>query len=112
MYWETLPHWVWIIYYLFLIATLGTAIFSVIRKKMISLSIITIVLIITVPIISLINSIGRAKGLNEFEHLVTQLQQGSIWSIYAIISFLYLLVWWVMFLIKNKVKTEGSSLLS
>jgi hypothetical protein len=108
MYWETLPNWVWIIYYLFLIVTLGTAIFSVIRKKMIRLSIIAIVLTMTVPIISLINSIGRAKGLNEFEHLVTQLQQGSIWSIYAIIGFLYLLVWWVMFLIKNKMKTEGT----
>ncbi|MEK5482028.1 hypothetical protein [Viridibacillus sp. FSL R5-0888] len=41
---------------------------------------------------------------NEFEHLVTQLQQGSFWSIYVIIAFLYLLVWWVMFLIKNAKK--------
>ncbi|MGG3451795.1 hypothetical protein [Domibacillus aminovorans] len=106
MNWETIPNWVWMIYYLFLLATLGTAIFSVIRKQMIGLSIIAIVLTMTVPIISLINSIGRVKGLNEFEHLVTQLQQGSIWSIYAIVGFLYLLVWWGMLLIKNKMKTE------
>jgi len=99
---ETLPNWVWIIYYLFLIATLGTAIFSVIRKKMVSFSITAIVLTMTVPIISLVNSIGRAEELNEFEHLVLQLQQGSIWSIYALIGIIYLLVWWVMFLIKNK----------
>lgn len=106
MYWETISNWVWMIYYSFLLVTLGTAIFSVIRKTMIGLSIIAIVLTMTVPIISLINSIGRAKGLNEFEHLVTQLQQGSIWSIYAIVGFLYLFVWWGMLLIKNKMKTE------
>ncbi|WP_018393198.1 MULTISPECIES: hypothetical protein [Bacillaceae] len=48
MNWETIPDWVWMIYYLFLLATLGTAIFSVIRKKMIGLSIIAIVLTMTV----------------------------------------------------------------
>jgi hypothetical protein len=100
MYWETLPSWVWVIYYLFLLITLGTAILNVIRKKMISLSIITIVLSITVPIISMINSIGRVNGMNEFEHFVTQLQQGSIWSIYAVIGILYLFVYWVMILVK------------
>ncbi|MGE7954400.1 hypothetical protein [Lysinibacillus xylanilyticus] len=104
MYWETLPDWVWIIYYFFIIATLGFAIFSIIQKKMIILSTITIVLTITIPISNIINSIGREKGVDEFEHLVTHLQQGSTWSIYAIIGFLYLLVWWVLLLIKNKKK--------
>ncbi|MFJ7736454.1 hypothetical protein ACIQ2D_08920 [Lysinibacillus sp. NPDC097287] len=98
MYWETLSDWVWIIYYLFLIATLGTAIFNVIRMKMISLSVITIVLTLSVPIITVANSIGREKGVNEFEHLVTHLQQGSFWSVSVIIAFLYLLVWWVKIL--------------
>ncbi|ATP40508.1 hypothetical protein CSE16_10865 [Solibacillus sp. R5-41] len=107
MYWESLPKLFWIIYYLFLITTLGTAIFNVIRMKMISLSVITIVFTVSVPIISFANSIGREKGVNEFEHLVTQLQQGSFWSIFVIIAFLYLLVWWGMFLIKN-VKKEVS----
>ncbi|MGE7921135.1 hypothetical protein ACQKM9_19665 [Viridibacillus sp. NPDC093762] len=104
MYWESLPKWFWIIYYLFLITTFGTAIFNVIRMKMVSLSVITIVFAVSVPIISFANSIGREKGVNEFEHLVTQLQQGSFWSIFVIIAFLYLLVWWVMYLIKNKKK--------
>lgn len=101
MYWENKPNWFWIIYYLFLLATLGTALFNVIRMRMISLSVITIVLTVSVPIISFANSIGREKGVNEFEHLVTHLQQGSFWSIYVIIAFLYLLVWWGMFLIRN-----------
>jgi hypothetical protein len=103
---ETLPSWFWIIYYLFLFITFGTAIFSLIRKKIISLSIIAIVFTITVLIISLLNSIGRAEGINEFEHLLKQLQQGSIWSIYAIIGHFYILVWWVLFFIKSKNKNE------
>ncbi|MFD2444036.1 hypothetical protein ACFSO7_08560 [Bacillus sp. CGMCC 1.16607] len=108
MYWETLPSWVWLVYYIFLFATLGTAIMNVSRKKMMVLSIITIVLTITVPIISIINSIGRVEGENEFEHLVTQLQQGSIWSIYAVIGTLYLFVYWVIFFVENKRNTELS----
>jgi hypothetical protein len=57
---------------------------------------------VTVPLIGLISSIGRAEGLNEFEFLVNQLQQGSIWSIYTIIGCLYLLVWWVLFFKKSE----------
>ncbi|WP_404328329.1 hypothetical protein [Mesobacillus maritimus] len=106
MYWESLPSWIWVIYYLFLFATLGTAIMNLKRKKMIYLSMITIVLTITVPIISLTNSIGRLEGVNEFEHLVAQLQQGSIWSFYVVLGFIYLFVYWVMLIFKNKLRTE------
>jgi phosphotransferase system glucose/maltose/N-acetylglucosamine-specific IIC component len=104
MYWETLPSWVWVFYYLFLFLALGIGISNVIRKRMVGLSIIAIIFTITVPIISMLNSIGRAKGINEFEHLVTQLQQGSIWSIYAILGFLYIAV----FLVKNKIHNRVS----
>lgn len=106
MLWETLPNWTWVIYYLFLLTTLGTAITSVLRKKMKSLSILAIIFAVTVPIISLINSIGRAEGMNEFEHLISQLQQGAIWSMFTIIGYLYLLVWWVLFLLKSKTKNQ------
>ena len=84
-------------FYLCLFLTLGTAIFNVIRKRILRLSIIAIVLTITVPMISMFNSIGRAEGMNEFEHLVAQLQQGSAWSIYAVLGFLFI----ALFLIKN-----------
>ncbi|WP_438824948.1 hypothetical protein [Bacillus sp. JJ722] len=106
MYWETLPNWFWAIYYLFLLTTLGTAIFSVVKKKHQRLSILAIVFTISIPIVSLINSIGRAEGMNEFEHLVSQLQQGAIWSIFTIIGYLFLLVCWVLFLFKSKTKTK------
>ncbi|WP_339261961.1 hypothetical protein [Lysinibacillus sp. FSL K6-3209] len=104
MYWETLLNWVWIIYYTFILATLGASILSIIRKKNIILSIISAVLTITIPIISIINSIGREKGVDEFEHLIAHLQQGSPWSIYAVTGFFYLVVWWAIFLIKRKKK--------
>lgn len=105
MHWETLPNWFWIIYYLFLLITLGASIFSVIRKKMKSLSILAIIFVITVPIISLINSIERPAGTNEFEYLINNLQQGFIWSIFIIIGYLFLLVWWLLFLLNSKTKS-------
>jgi hypothetical protein len=77
-------------------------------KKIIRLSIIAIVFAITVPIIGLVNSIGRAEGLNEFEHLLNQLQQGAIWSIYVITGYLYALVWWILFFLKSKNKQVGT----
>jgi hypothetical protein len=92
----------------FLFLTLGIGILNAIRKRMLGLSIIAIGLTITVPIISMANSLGRARGINELEHLVAQLQQGSIWSIYAVIGSLYLFVYWVLFFIKNKVNSKVS----
>lgn len=105
MYWETLPIWFWIMYYLFLLATIGTAIYCFIQHTLKGLSTIAIVLSVTVPIISIINSIGRSEGMNEFEHFVVQLQQGFIWPILTIIGYLYLLVWW-MFFLKNNAKNQ------
>ena len=100
MYWETLPEWMWFIFYAFLLITLGLAIISIKLSKHKSLSIITIIIIVTVPVIGIVNSIGREYGVNEFEHFVAQLQQGSLWAIYIIISCLYILVWWTLFLFR------------
>lgn len=102
MHWETLPNWFWVLNYLFLLTTLGTTIFSFTKRKIKGLSIVAIAVTITIPLISLINSIGRAEGMNEFEHLVSQLQQGAIWSIFVIIGYLFLLVWWILFLFKKE----------
>ncbi len=105
--WVTLPDWFWALYYLFFLATLGTAIFSVVKNKQRGLSILTIVFTVTIPMISLINSIGRVEGMNEFEHLFSQLRQGAVWSIFTVISYIFLLVWWVLILFKSKSKNKG-----
>ncbi|MEC1184429.1 hypothetical protein [Bacillus altitudinis] len=105
--WETLPNWFWALYYLFFLTTLGTAIFSVVKNKHSGLSILTIVFTVTIPMISLINSIGRVEGMNEFEHLFSQLRQGAVWSIFTVIGYIFLLVWWVLILFKSKSKNKG-----
>lgn len=101
---ETLPNWFWTIYYLFLLVTLGTALLSVIKRKMSRLSFIAIVLTLIIPLVSLINSIGRPEEMNEFEYLVSQLQQGAIWSVFIMVGYLFLIVWWGLFLFKSKAK--------
>lgn len=101
---ETLPNWFWTIYYLFLLVTLGTALLSVIKRKMSRLSFIAIVLTLAIPLVSLINSIGRPEEMNEFEYLVSQLQQGAIWSVFVMVGYLFLIVWWGLFLFKSKTK--------
>lgn len=107
MYWETLPNWIWVIYYTFLLITLGLAIFNILQRKMKNLSIIAIVITFTTPVIGIINSIERENGINEFEHLVIHLQQGSLWAIYIITSYLYILVWSILFFSKIKVNKRS-----
>ncbi len=102
MYWETLPPWFWLIFYSFWVITLGASVFSLIRRRNVKLSILNLVFVITVPIITIICSIGRAEGKNEYEHFVDQLQQGEIWTLYASGGFLFILVWWYVFLFTRK----------
>jgi hypothetical protein len=106
MYWETLPSWFWVIYYSFLLITLSASIFSVITKRNVIFSIINIVFVVTVPITALLNSIGRVEGINEVEHLIGQLQQGEIWSIYVLIGYLFIVIWWLVFFLWKKVKSN------
>jgi hypothetical protein len=101
MYWETLPNWFWALYYLFLLITLGATILSILKRKLIGLSILAMMISVTVPIISLLSSTDRAEGMNEFEHFLGQLQQGAIWSVLVVFGYLFLLVWWALFLFKK-----------
>lgn len=102
---ETLPGWFWIIYYLFFLVTLGTAIFSVIKKQMNGLPLLAIVLTLAIPIVSLINCIGRFEDMNEFEYLVSELLHGAIWSIFVVVGYFCLLIWWGLFFRENKVNS-------
>ncbi|RAS76658.1 hypothetical protein [Priestia endophytica] len=101
MDWETLPNWFWFMYYLFLLLTLGTAILSMLKRKKVFLCLCTIVSTITFPIISLINTIGRAASTNELEHLLAHLQHGEIWAWYVVGAYLLIFTWWIVFFIKN-----------
>ncbi len=102
MVWETLPRWFWIIYFLFLLITLGVAVYSLLKRKLFVMSSFTIMFVITIPVISFINSIERHDGLNELDYFIEQLQQGETWTIYSSIGYIYLLIWWGLFIIKKR----------
>ena len=107
MNWETLPSWIWVLYYLFLFITLGAGVYSLLKKMNSSLTIISIIFVISTPLIAMINSIGRKVGHNEMEHWVSNLQLGSIWALYVLIGSFYIIFWWLMFL-KSYQKEQGT----
>ncbi|WP_121610817.1 hypothetical protein [Mesobacillus foraminis] len=109
VYWASLPAYVWGFYYIFIFATLGLAILNTFRKKLAVSSMIAIALTITVPIVSIINTIERGENVNEFEHLVYHFQQGSAWAMYALIGYLYLIFYWGLFLLKYKKRAEKTA---
>ncbi|MTH54211.1 hypothetical protein GKZ89_12440 [Bacillus mangrovi] len=100
----TLPAWVFIIYYLFLLITLGTALFRLIRRNGKAYSAIAFLAALTIPVIALLNSIGRLEGMNEGQHFISSLQAGALWAVYVLTAFFYLLVWWGLVFWKRKTK--------
>ncbi|MGD6817958.1 hypothetical protein [Metabacillus sp. 84] len=98
----TLPAWVFIIYYLFLLITLGTALFRLIQRNGKAYSASAFLAAMTIPAIALLNSIGRLEGMNEGQHFISALQTGAHWAVYVLAGFVYLLVWWVLVFSKRK----------
>jgi hypothetical protein len=90
----------WIILYLLLIIIFVRAVYSVIKKQQVPLAMIAILVIISVPMISLMNSIGRPLEMSEFEYLTREFKQGSLWAIFTIAGYLYLFVWLILSLKK------------
>ncbi|MFT9598337.1 hypothetical protein [Mesobacillus sp.] len=90
----------WIILYLLLMIIFVRAIYSVIKKKQVPLAMIAILIIISVPMVSLMNSIERPLDMSEFEFLVRELKQGALWAIFTIAGYLYILVWFILSLKK------------
>ena len=96
-----LPHWFWFIYYLFLLVVFLIGINNVFKKRMYILSIIAIVLTIIVPITSIINSLFLDLGTNELTHLISELQAGAKWSIFAVLGYIYMVIYISIFFIKK-----------
>ena len=102
MFWESIPNWFWGIYYLFLLSILIIGFRSFIKDKNKTSSIISIIFAITIPLLGIVKSIERTKGLNELEYLLIKLQKGSFLAIYSVIWYLYLLIWLILFLVKSR----------
>jgi len=74
-------------------------------------SIIAVILTITVPFISIVNSLFLDFGTNELTHLISELQAGAKWSIFAIVGYMYMVIYITVFFIKNVylcIKTTNS----
>ncbi|MCQ2009785.1 hypothetical protein NOM01_07175 [Sporolactobacillus sp. STSJ-5] len=101
---ETLPVWVLVIYYLFLLTSLLGILFSLFQKKFIGYSLVALLMLLTAPLMFLWIALGRAESFNEFEWLINQIGRGSIAAIYPVAGFLYLFFWWGLIL-KTKIKS-------
>lgn len=98
MYWVSLPTWFWIVYHAFLLAITISTIFSIFKGKQKLFSSLSLILTLIIPIIVIINSIERDINQNEWEHLILHLQQGELWTIFAIFGHLFILMWFIWFL--------------
>lgn len=99
---ETLPNWFWIMFYLFLLLTLASAIYSNFKNRRIYLSYISIILSLLVPVMGFLFSLGRAEGQTELGYLLAQLGAGDIWAVLITLFLVYFVVWWFL-LIKEKI---------
>ena len=100
MYWESNSGWIWGIYYLFLLLTSIIAIINIFKNKNKVGSFIAIIFSFTIPIISIINSVGRNEGVNEFKHLLINVKNWEIWAIYLLIGYMYILIY-ISFIVIN-----------
>ncbi|QAS51507.1 hypothetical protein [Halobacillus litoralis] len=101
---ETVAPWTLILYYLFLLVVLGTSLFSLMKKRSISSALVTAFIVITIPLVTIINSIGRSEGHNEWDHLLHSIQNGEVWAIYVGLGNLFSIVWLLIFFFSRKMK--------
>lgn len=96
-----LPHWFWFIYYLFLLVVFLVGVNNVFKKRIYILSVIVVILTIIVPITSIVNSLFLDFGTNELTHLISELQAGAKWSVFAILGYIYMVIYISIFFIKK-----------
>lgn len=82
------------------LVTLPAIIISLVLKKNIRRSIVSIVVIILIKLLNNFNRNGR--GPTEVEYVLWQMREGSIWIYLSLIGYLYLIYWWIIFFKKNK----------
>ncbi len=98
MIFSSLPGWFWAIYYGCLLVAFSLSCFYLSQKKKGLFSTIgsavNIWLILSVPLNSAWNSIGR-EG-NEWDHFQLSFSQRESWTFYALGGYVYILLWTVV----------------
>lgn len=89
-----MPALFWRIYYSVLFIFLVSGILNCYHfqkdKLKTKLNIINLIFIVSIPVVSLLNSINR-NG-NEYDHFMYSLKQFDIWAIYTMIGYLYIII--------------------
>lgn len=109
MYWETMPGWFWVIYYGFLAVTFLTAVIRITQKRKFLIEIPLLILVVTIPVVGLLNSADsiRLVEQNEVGFFLSQLNQGAAWTIFSVVGYCVILVWWIgLFVEKRKVSVK------
>jgi hypothetical protein len=102
MAFETLPAWFWILYYIFFVITFIFSIYAIVRNRIRKWSFVTVIFVITIPILSVMFGMARSEGYNEFEYLWQELMRFQLWAVYVTIGYLYIVFWWILFLRNSK----------
>jgi len=95
---ETEATWVWIVVYSILIGSAAASLFAIITKRLVRLSWLHLVFIVSGYVTFLIHAFGRQDYRTEFEWLVQEFREGAVWAIYVIASYVYTIAWWVRFI--------------
>jgi hypothetical protein len=93
---ETLPQSFWIIYYLILLLTLATVIFSIIKKRNRKLSVFALLITIFFPFFGFAYAVQRQNG-DELDYLLQGLQNFNFSAFILVFFIIFLLFWWVVF---------------
>ncbi|AJD89727.1 hypothetical protein JMA_04100 [Jeotgalibacillus malaysiensis] len=104
MYWETMPGWFWAIYYGFLAVTFLTAVIRIGRKRKFVMEILVLILVFSIPVVGFLNSAEsiRLVEQNEVEFFLSQLQHGAFWTIFSVVGYCLMLVWWIGLLVEKR----------
>ncbi|MDN4073994.1 hypothetical protein [Fictibacillus terranigra] len=94
---ETLPDWLWLLFYSFIGLTLLATIINLLKKVHIKATIINLAFVIATPVVSFMFALGRPKGNTEWNHLITGIVSGSPWAAIILIGYSFMLYWWFRF---------------
>ncbi|CDQ40791.1 hypothetical protein M948_17945 [Virgibacillus sp. CM-4] len=96
----SLPTWIWVFYFIFLVFTLTTALISNFKNRSISYAYTAIILSFAAPLFSFLFSVGRPEGVHSISYVFSQIWNGNLFALAIVLANIYLLFWDGLF-IKN-----------
>ncbi|MFS0555372.1 hypothetical protein AB1L13_13335 [Brevibacillus sp. 179-C 9.1 HS] len=91
----TVPSWLVSIYFLFMIVTISLAIFCLVKRKLLRMSIVTLVVAIVAPLVFFFNSLLRGY-VTELDFFWLELASGEIWALFVGSAFVEIVIWYIL----------------